>query len=102
MSTPLQSFIGGLALPIPVHALVVLNGSVFGISGFLHRAVRGNYEAFMAVAGLVLGGMIVAAIEGSGQYLSQTAGLPLEQLLLSGFLVGLGTKVGRHCSTPHR
>jgi len=101
MSTPLQSFIGGLCLPIPVHTLLVLNGSVFGISGFVHRAVRGSYEGLMAVAGLVLGGIIVAAIEGTGQYTSQTTGHPFEQLLISGFLVGLGTKLANGCTSGH-
>lgn len=88
--TPLQSFLGGLGLTLPVHALMLLNGNVFGISGFLHRAVRGGKEAIVAVAGLVLGGVFVGIIEGSGP---KPLSLRLSQVLLSGFLVGLGSKV---------
>lgn len=88
--TPLQSFLGGLGLTLPVHALMLLNGNVFGISGFFHRAVRGGKEAIVAVAGLVLGGVFVGIIEGSGP---EPFTLGLSQVLLSGFLVGLGSKV---------
>lgn len=88
--TPLQSFLGGLGLTLPVHALMLLNGNVFGISGFLHRAVRGGKEAIVAVAGLVLGGVFVGIIEGNGP---KPLSLRLSQVLLSGFLVGLGSKV---------
>lgn len=87
---PLNSFLGGLTLPIPVHSLMLLNGNVFGISGFVHRATRGSSEALTAVAGLIFGGAIVGLIEGSGP---QSTGLSISHLAASGFLVGLGTKV---------
>ncbi|KAF9053823.1 hypothetical protein BDZ89DRAFT_1088307 [Hymenopellis radicata] len=96
--TPLRSFVGGLGLPLPMHGLVVLNGSVFGISGFLHRTVRGDLEAFAGVAGLVVGGMITGLLEGppTARYIP---GIP--QLLLSGFLVGLGSKMANGCTSGH-
>lgn len=88
--TPLQSFLGGLGLPLPVHALLLLNGNVFGISGFLHRGIRGEKEGLVAVSGLLLGGAFVGLLEGSGPG-AFSVGLP--QVLLSGLLVGLGSKV---------
>jgi hypothetical protein len=90
-STPLQSFVGGLALAVPVYSLLLLNGNVFGISGFLHQVVRGGREAITAVASLVCGGVLVGVIEGRGINLSEYVSLP--QLLLSGLFVGLGSKV---------
>jgi hypothetical protein len=81
--TPLQSLLGGVGLSLPVHSLLVLNGSTLGISGFIHRAVLGELEAASALAGLVLGGAAVGAIEGIGQGL----------VIISGFLVGAGSKV---------
>jgi len=88
--TPLQSFLGGVGLALPVHVLLVMNGNIFGISGFLHRAVRGGKEAAAAVAGLFLGGISVGLVEGVGPN-TVAAGLP--RVLLSGLLVGVGTKV---------
>lgn len=92
MSTPrpLQSFLGGVGLSLPVHALLLLNGSVFGISGFLHRAVRGSKEAIASAAGLLLGGMFVGLTERAGP---QPFPLPFPHVILSGLLVGVGTKV---------
>jgi uncharacterized protein len=88
--TPLQSFIGGLGLAVPVYTLLLLNGNVFGISGFIHRAALGEREAITAVTGLVSGGALVGIIEGGGVN-AFTVSFP--QVLLSGFLVGLGSKV---------
>ncbi|KDQ61028.1 hypothetical protein JAAARDRAFT_45703 [Jaapia argillacea MUCL 33604] len=96
--TPLQSFLGGIGLSLPVFALVKLNGSVFGISGFLHRAVRGGREALMAVAGLVLGGIVIGLVEGEGP---QTLSTSLAKLAFSGFLVGMGTRLGNGCTSGH-
>ncbi|KAK0210894.1 hypothetical protein DFS33DRAFT_335944 [Desarmillaria ectypa] len=79
--TPLRSFIGGFGLSLPVHALLLLNGNVFGISGFFHRAVKGNLEALGANTAVL--------------------GLKMRQVLLSGFLVGLGTKMSNGCTSGH-
>ncbi|KAF9454669.1 DUF395-domain-containing protein [Macrolepiota fuliginosa MF-IS2] len=95
---PLNSFLGGLTLPIPVHTLMLLNGNVFGISGFVHRAARGSSEALAAVAGLILGGAAVGLIEGGGP---QSASLSFSQLATSGFLVGLGTRLSNGCTSGH-
>ncbi|KAJ3775428.1 hypothetical protein FB446DRAFT_763412 [Lentinula raphanica] len=96
--TPLTSVLGGIGLSLPVYSLMILNGNVFGISGFVHRAVRGNKEAMIATIGLITGGVIVGAIEGKGP---ETSSLSLPGLLLSGFLVGLGTKLSNGCTSGH-
>ena len=94
--TPVQSFLGGLGVPIPVHILTLLNGNVFGISGMIHRAVKGNVEGAAGVVGLILGGMLVAGID--GQAPTSLASLPICHTAFAGFLVGLGTKVCRQSS----
>ncbi|KAJ3787432.1 hypothetical protein GGU11DRAFT_103634 [Lentinula aff. detonsa] len=96
--TPLTSFLGGFGLSLPVYSLMILNGNVFGISGFVHRAVRGNKEALIATAGLIVGGTIIGAVEGRGP---ESSSLSLPGLLLSGFLVGLGTKLSNGCTSGH-
>lgn len=87
---PLNSFFGGLSMSIPVHVLALLNGSVFGIAGFVHRASRGSTEAMTAVAGLVCGGIIIGSTESER---SESSGSSISNLVASGFLAGLGTKV---------
>jgi len=69
-----------------------------GISGFIHRAVRGDSENLGGVIGLILGGVLVAQLEGRGPA-PLAANLP--QVLLSGFLVGLGTKLASGCTSGH-
>lgn len=87
---PLDSLLGGITLAVPVHSLMLLDGNVFGISGFMHRASHGASEALTAVAGLIIGGALVGLIEGTGP---ESTGLSFSQLAAAGFLVGLGTKV---------
>lgn len=98
---PIRSFFGGVGLAFPIHGLLLLNGNVFGISGFFHRALRGDIEAMVAVSGLVLGGIFIGVLEGPA---GQVALGTFPQILVSGFLVGLGTKVYsgyEHLSFPH-
>lgn len=89
--TPLQSLIGGVGLALPVHSLLLLNSSVLGISGFLHGAIRGDRDAMVSVIGLLAGGMVIAMVEGAAQ--PAVVAPDLQRIILSGFLVGVGTKV---------
>lgn len=92
--TPTNALLGGLAIPLAAHELLLLNGNVYGISGFLHRGIKGSLEGLAGVAGLVLGGVAIAALEGRGP---ANLSVDLPKVLLSGFLVGLGTKVRLGC-----
>lgn len=80
MATPLSSFLGGLGLTIPVQVLLTFNGSVFGISGFFHRGVKGQNESLFPLAGLLLGGFAAAYLDHHGP---ETLDIPLWQLLAS-------------------
>lgn len=88
--TPLNALIGGLSIPVAAHELLLLNGNVYGISGFIHRGIKGSIEGLAGVAGLILGGALIAGMEGQGP---ANLSLSLPKVLASGFLVGLGTKV---------
>ncbi|KAG5354019.1 hypothetical protein C0989_009715 [Termitomyces sp. Mn162] len=96
--TPIQSFIGGIGLSLPVHALLLLNGDVFGISGFVHRTVLGRKEPAFAVLGLILGGAYIGLIEGHGPSPFQHS---FGRVALSGLLVGLGSKLSNGCTSGH-
>ncbi|KAF7294835.1 hypothetical protein MIND_01021400 [Mycena indigotica] len=94
----LLSFLGGLGLSLPLHALLTLNGNVFGISGFLHRSFRGNLEAIASTAGLLLGGVVVGLVEGPSLDRIDMGSL---SLVISGLLVGVGTKMANGCTSGH-
>ncbi|KAH9958264.1 hypothetical protein BC827DRAFT_1136254 [Russula dissimulans] len=96
--TPLQSFLGGIGLALPAHVLLYHNSSTFGISGFINGAARGNLEDVLSVLGLISGGILVGAIEGQKPSLSVAAPLPL---ILSGLLVGVGSKLANGCTSGH-
>ena len=87
---PLQAFLGGIGLAIPVQDLLTLNGSIFGISGFFHRAALGSSEAIASLAGLMLGGFAIGFLRSSHPEIVDPN---LSTMILSGLLVGAGTKV---------
>jgi uncharacterized protein len=90
MAESVRSAVSGAALSIPFVSLLALNGAVFGVSGFLHRAVRGNKDGLIAFSGVLLGGSVAGVLTGHGPRLTH---ISFPTLLCSGFLVGLGTKV---------
>lgn len=87
---PLHAFFGGVGLAIPVYDLLTLNGNVLGISGFIHRGIRGSSEALLSLSGLFLGGVAIGLLPSSPPEILDSS---LPSLILSGFLVGVGTKV---------
>ena len=90
MSTPLQSFLGGVGLVIPVQILLTFNGQPFGISGFLRNATRGRKDALASVAGMLVAGLVVGGIERVGP---EFIAVQLPRIAISGLLVGVGTSV---------
>lgn len=87
---PLQAFFGGIGLAIPVFDFLTLNGNILGISGFIHRGIRGSSEAILSLAGLLLGGATIGLLQSSPPEILESR---LSTLILSGLLVGIGTKV---------
>ena len=91
---PLRAFAGGVGIALASYNLLLLNGSVFGISGFIHGCCQGTVEPVFSVGGLILGGAAIGALRSTVPplILSEVNSLPI--IATSGFLVGLGTKVG--------
>jgi len=75
-----------------------LNGSIFGISGFLHRAILGSCEAITSLVGILLGGFAVGLLQSGPPEIIDPR---LSTLVLSGLLVGVGTKLGNGCTSGH-
>ncbi|KIK96240.1 hypothetical protein PAXRUDRAFT_138931 [Paxillus rubicundulus Ve08.2h10] len=94
---PLQALLGGVGIALSVHSLLVCNGAVLGVSGFVHRSVRGDKEAGTAVLGMVLGGVATGFLADRDGAVSMVADFP--QVILGGFLVGVGTKLANGCTS---
>ena len=90
---PIRALVGGVGIALASHNLLLLNGSVFGISGFIHRSYHGAVEPLFSVAGLILGGVAMGALRSTvpPSILPIVKKLPI--IAASGFLVGFGTKV---------
>jgi uncharacterized membrane protein YedE/YeeE len=101
--TPIASLIGGMLIGLSASMLMLLNGRIAGISGIVAGALRPEREEWgwriCFIAGLVGAGAIARII--SPASLAIGISRPLWILLLAGFLVGLGTRLGSGCTSGH-
>lgn len=105
--TPVSALVGGALIGLAATLLLWLTGRIAGISGIVHGAVarptsdHGWRLAF--VFGLLLGaGAWFALAPAAGAEVPPPReGMPIWFLLLAGFLVGLGTRVGSGCTSGH-
>nr|WP_157050649.1 YeeE/YedE family protein [Herbaspirillum rhizosphaerae] len=100
--TPWTSLAGGLLIGLAVALLILLNGRIAGISGILGGLLRPSKgEVFWRVA--FIAGLLIAPLAyglvASLPTVSIEAGTPT--LIISGLLVGLGTRYGSGCTSGH-
>lgn len=101
--SPFSSFAGGVLIGLSALLFLLLNGRIAGISGVVCGVVapkRGDLSWRLAF----IGGMIAAALVYqliTGAPLDVTAEDSVGQLILAGFLVGLGTRLGNGCTSGH-
>ena len=103
--TPTSGLIGGLLIGLAVVLLVLLNGRIAGISGIVGGLLLPNPKnsevgwraAF--VAGLLLGALAYVLATGGAALVSVQASVPV--LVVAGFLVGFGTRLGSGCTSGH-
>lgn len=103
--------IGGTLIGLASGGMVVVNGRVPGISGVLYGVVkpaRGEVSWRLAfIAGLVAGGVILSFVYPVATSFRFPMGLGgsvepnLILLLVAGFLVGFGTRLGGGCTSGH-
>lgn len=99
--TPLQSLIGGLLIGFSALLLIRWLGEIAGISGIVGRLWSPSGDRawrFAFVAGLLVSPLLYALV----------SPLPLVQitvstpfLILSGLLVGFGSRLGAGCTSGH-
>ncbi|GAC1653464.1 MAG: YeeE/YedE thiosulfate transporter family protein [Vulcanimicrobiaceae bacterium] len=100
--TPYASLAGGLLIGIATTLYLFLTGSYAGISGIARGAAFGDPDRLLDllfIAGLIMGGGAWFWLGPHAPVL--TAGNSLGLVLLGGVLVGLGTALGRGCTSGH-
>jgi uncharacterized protein len=101
--TPFASIAGGLIIGVSASLLLGLNGKVAGISGIFGGLFRPAGEerdwrvAFLV--GLLGAGLIFAWQKPSA--IGTSPRFPLGLMLVAGLLVGVGTELGRGCTSGH-
>jgi uncharacterized membrane protein YedE/YeeE len=97
------ALLGGALIGTSAVLLLWLNGRVAGISGILYGVFTREAAEFawrgLFVIGLIAGGLIYQEL--TGQTLISRSEFPLPLLIVSGLLVGAGTRLGSGCTSGH-
>ena len=100
--TPWPALSGGLLIGLAAAMFVLLNGRIAGISGVLgglFKPTRGDLGWRVAFIGGLIGAPLVYAIFSTLPSVQIDAGYGA--LLVAGFLVGVGTRLGSGCTSGH-
>ena len=100
--TPQSAFAGGIIIGLSVIIFFVGNGRLAGISGIVNAALvskQNRTDNFLLMVGLVLGPIFYAFFTKIDIPFLITSSLPI--IIIAGFLVGIGTKIGRGCTSGH-
>jgi uncharacterized protein len=99
----INALLGGAIIGLSVSIMLLWNGRVTGISGIiggLLTPVKGEISwRFQFVAGLVLGGLVLRAL--NPQVFSGQLTTGLWTTVVAGLLVGFGTLLGSGCTSGH-
>ena len=101
--TLLNSLIGGILIGIAAIIVFLVNGRIMGISGIIgnlitHKETDQTYWIIIFILGVLIGPLlfIIFFKEIKSEMVANTT-----FLILSGFLVGLGTSLGNGCTSGH-
>ena len=100
--TPQTAFAGGIIIGFAVIIFFIGNGRLAGVSGIVNNALvskQNRTDNFLFIIGLVLGPIFYAFFTKNNIPFLITTSLPI--IIIAGFLVGVGTKVGRGCTSGH-
>ena len=100
--TPYSSLIGGLIIGFAVVLFFITTGRLAGISGIVSSTLEKNENKFsnlLFIIGLVLGPLVYIFFSKNDVVFKMTSSIPL--IIAGGLLVGLGTKIGRGCTSGH-
>ena len=100
--TPFSALAGGVLIGISASLLLLLNGRIAGISGIVAGVLRPVPEEtswrVYFIAGLLVGGLTLLAVRPSSFGVTPVS---TTLAILSGLLVGFGTRLGGGCTSGH-
>ena len=102
--TPISSTLGGIVIGLASVAMLSFNGRIAGISGILGGLLTPSPRAerawrSMFIAGLVLGGLTIALT--MPQQFGNGSPTTWPWLVIAGYVVGVGTRMGSGCTSGH-
>ena len=101
--TPVSALLGGALIGLSASLLLLLNGRMAGISGIMNGLFGAPKKEWvwrgLFLLGLVLGAAIFQLLSNDSLQLRQ--GYPILLIVLGGFLVGVGTRMGSGCTSGH-
>jgi len=100
--TPFSAFAGGIIIGLAVILFFVGNGRLAGVGGIVNNALvskQNRIDNFLFIVGLVLGPIFYIFFTKNNIPFLITSSLPI--IIIAGFLVGIGTKVGKGCTSGH-
>ena len=100
--TPQSAFVGGIIIGFAVIIFFIGNGRLAGVSGIVNATLvskQNRTDNFLFIVGLVLGPVFYIFFTKNKIPFLITTSLPI--IIIAGFLVGVGTKVGRGCTSGH-
>ncbi|MCO6413483.1 MAG: YeeE/YedE family protein [Thiogranum sp.] len=101
--TPVLSTIGGALIGLAAIGLLFANGRIAGISGITAGILRPRKNdtqwRVLFVAGLLLGALLIRWVH--PEAMAIRIDVSNAAVLLGGFLVGIGTRIGNGCTSGH-
>ncbi len=100
--TPLSALAGGIIIGLAVILFFIGNGRLAGVSGIVNDTLvskQNRTDNFLFIVGLVLGPIFYTFFTKNNIPFLITSSLPI--IIIAGFLVGIGTKVGKGCTSGH-
>ena len=89
-------------MDVAVVLFFITTGRLAGISGIVSSTLEKNENKFsnlLFIIGLVLGPLVFIFFSKNDVVFKMTSSIPL--IIVGGLLVGLGTKIGRGCTSGH-
>jgi uncharacterized membrane protein YedE/YeeE len=101
--TPYSAVAGGALIGLSVSLLLLYNGRMAGISGIMNGLFSAPKKEEiwrrLFLSGLILGAFIFQFFSNGSLQLRQD--YPVLLIILGGFLVGFGTRMGSGCTSGH-